>query len=253
MLAGDTVASVLQPLSNMLTQTSGTASLADQIWLWVERLGAIVAAVGVPYLVLNQRRRLPHFRFLFASGNREQYVDGTLTFGRITFQGSIQNRSLEPNTIERVYLVVWRTSRKRNTLRYGYGGIEVRDQAGNLIGPPIAFIPRESKMVTIRCDFPLTGTADQRLFTATTPLVNNPLFAMPTYAYELAMEDVSGNLFDQAGLPRSRKLIDLLWTFDNAWQSFRDGHPAMLMRHTAAIGWEEIRFFVKRRARAIGF
>lgn len=247
-------------LNGSLTLLTGIASAAgtpsqpigDLIWTWIERVSALVAAVGIPYLVYERRQHLPQLRFQFSAGQRETFTRDALTFGRVTVEGSIQNGSLDPNTIERVYLVVWRTKRRRNTLRFGFGDIEILDAAGSPLGPPISFKPRESIAVHIKAEFPLTGTADAGLFPALKQLANHPGLALPMYSYELAFEDVMGNLFDADGLPRSRRLIDLLWTFDNAWQRFRDGQPGMLLHHILAIGWEELRFRSRRALRSIG-
>jgi hypothetical protein len=170
----------------------------------------------------------------------------------MTFRGSIQNRSLDPNSVEKVYLVVWRTKSKRNTLRFGFGGNVVRDKDDQVIGPPIRFLGRESKQVTIICEFPLTGTQDQRLFTEMMPLPGHPNFQINRYTYELAFEDIAGNLFDKDGLPRSMKTLNLRWTLDNAWQRLRDGHPFDFINHIGAIVVEDVRFAIARLFRSIG-
>jgi len=172
----------------------------------------------------------------------------------LRFTGSIQNRSLEPNTIEKVYLVVWRTKRKRYTHRMGFGGNSVLDKDNNPIGPPVALNGRQSIPVTVVCEFPVKGTADERLFGRMTPLSTIPFLAMPSFLndYELAFEDVSGNLFDQNGLPRSMKSINLRWTLDNSIDRFKDGQPMALARHVGAMTFEEIRFTVKRMLRFVG-
>ena len=104
------------------------------------------------------------------------------------------------------------------------------------------------------CEFPLTGTGDAQIYGVQMPLAGNPNFAIARYTYELAFEDVGGNLFDQNGLPRSRKTIDLLWTFDNAWEQLKDGHPGVFIRHGAAVIAEDIKFTLKRLLRTtLGF
>jgi len=74
----------------------------------------------------------------------------------------------------------------------------------------------------------------------------------PEHEYELAFEDVLGNLFDKDGLPRNRRGIDLRWTLDNTFEKLRDGNPLPLIWHWIRIASTDAVFFVRRLVRRLG-
>ena len=220
-------------------------------WTDVQEAASVVALVGVPYLIFDKRKRLPHIVF-----DRGGYAGGSfdrdgLKFGQLTFTGTIKNSSLESNVIEKVFLVVWRTKRKMAVRRYGYGGVAIMDVSGEVIGPPMILAARSSQAVTITCEFPLTGSSDAELFTAKKPIPGIPHFSIQRYEYDLAFEDIEGNLFDRHGYPLSRKSIDLRWSIDSAWEKFKDGKPLPLVKHSLRIAWEEVRFTWKKLLRSL--
>lgn len=221
------------------------------IWTDLIEAGAVVSITGVPYLVYDKRKRLPHLVGSFHSYQRSEFNRDGMEFGRIQFQGTIKNASLEANSVEKVFLVVWRTKRKMNTRRFGYGA-KILDERDDEVGPPLQLPARSSRTVNVVCDFPLTGTNDMQLYRAMMPVAGLATHFLPRYEYELAFEDVDGNLFDKDGIPRSRKSIDLRWTLDNAWERFKDGRPWALLHHGSLIAFEEIRFAWKRFLRMIG-
>ena len=222
------------------------------LWVDVEEASSVVALVGLPYLMLDKRRRLPRLAFERGGSSRETLNRDNLTFGRIRFSGTIKNKSLESNTIDKVFLVVWRTKRRMGVRRYGFGGVQILDEDAKQIGPPLTLPARSSRAVTIICEFPLTGSNDAQLFNATKPLPGNPNFLLPRYEYDLAVEDIEGNLFDINGYSLSRKSIDLRWTIDNAWEQLKDGKPLPLVRHLLQILWEEVRFLWRKCLRFLG-
>lgn len=222
-------------------------------WLVLERVSVLVALVGIPYLVHERRKYLPKLVFDLSGSHRTEFEKDGLQFGRASFSGSLKNLSLEPNTVQRVYLVVWRTERRNSTRRFGHGGTTILDENRERVGPPLVLPPRSSKKVRIEVETALDGTEDATLWRATVPASPDaPHLRLPRYEYELALEDVAGNLFDQKGLPRSRKAIALRWTWNNAWERFKDGNPLPLVRHTVAIFIEDLRFAIKRVLRKIG-
>lgn len=222
-------------------------------WNMVQIVSGIVTIVGVPYLVYQARKRRPLLKFDSAGQHGHPYEDesGRLR-GVLTFRGTLINPSLETNTVSRIYLVVWRTKAKKATRRLGYGGVSVTDPDGE-IGPPIPFPARSARDVVVRCDFGVSGTADEQLFTATRSVsAEAPHLQIPRYKYELAFQDVDGNLLDEEGLPRSLRAIGLRWTMDNAWERAKDGKPLALLKHWMVILREDTRFSVKRLFRAMG-
>jgi hypothetical protein len=222
------------------------------IWVDIEEASSVVALVGLPYLMLDKRRRLPNLAFEKGGIFRQTFDSDNLTFGRITFSGTVKNKSLESNTIDKVFLVVWRTKRRMGVRRYGYGGVQMLGEDETPIGPPLTLPARSSRTVKIVCEFPLTGSSDAHLFNATKPLPGNSNFLLPRYEYDLAFEDIEGNLFDINGYPLSRKSIDLRWTIDNAWEQLKDGKPLPLVRHLLRIFWEEVRFLWRKLLRFLG-
>jgi hypothetical protein len=226
------------------------------IWTWLERAGALVALFGLPYLIYDRRRRLPHIRFDFYGSNGTAFQRGNLQFGRIEFQGAIRNRSLEPNSLHRLWLVVWRNRRHSSSLRFGFGGNEIYDLQGVALGPPLALGARQSLRVRIVCEFPLTGTQDAQLFTEMRALPIPSGGFLPAHEYELVFEDVSSNMFDQRGFPVSRRLIELKWTLPNVSIHWRAGShqiaARLLLRHVLGRATEEVRFAAKRVLAVLG-
>lgn len=196
-------------------------------------------------------KRLPHLRFDFGSDHRELFQEGGLDFGRATFNGSIKNTSLEANGIKKVYLVVWRTKLRYAARRYSLGG-HLLDESGRRIGPPLDFRARSSRAVTIVCEFPLTWTVDDQLSGVTQPAGRNPNRLLPRYKYELAFEDMAGNLVDKDGYSRSPRSIARYWSWDSARELLKDGHPLPMVRYLSRITWEQVPFGLQRLARVLG-
>jgi hypothetical protein len=52
-------------------------------WTDIEEISSVVAIIGVPYLVLDKRKRLPQFKFNFAGSHATTFEQGALQFVRI--------------------------------------------------------------------------------------------------------------------------------------------------------------------------
>jgi hypothetical protein len=221
----------------------------DSVWLLLERIAVVVTLLGLPYLVVSNRRRVPRFSFSFTGGQREFFDRDNLEFCRFTFRGTVRNQSLDENSIERIYLVVWRKG-KKGTRRFGLGAVV--EEGGVQVGEPLHFSGRQSRRLEIRFEVPLTGSGEAQLTTATVPIGTSGNVQFPKYEYELAFEDVLGNLFDRDGLPRNRRGIDLRWTLDNTFEKLRDGNPFPLLWHLLRIVVTDVVFFFKRQIRRFG-
>ena len=134
-----------------------------------------------------------------------------------------------------------------NTRRYGFGG-KIFDEKNKEVGPPLYVPARSSLAVSIVCDFPLTGTSDLQLYRSMMPVAGNPpVCLLPRYTYELALEDVDGNLFDKDGWiefaaeDQSICAGHLIMRGNGS----RMGKPWALIHHASLIGFEEVRFAVK--------
>ncbi len=221
-------------------------------WLILERISAIVSLVGVPYLVNNKRKSLPRLSFDFAGSSGESFKKDQREYYRFRFEGAIKNHSIETNTIQRIFLVVWRDKRKTDTRRFGFGGTVIKDSNGQQIKEPIKFDPKESKKLTIIFESIVEGTSDKELLAALTPIQPGSQYYLPKYRYELAFEDISGNLFDQNGFIKNRKTIDLKWTLPNTFESLRDGNPIPFIKHKTAIYFSDTFFQFRKLMRFLG-
>jgi hypothetical protein len=224
--------------------------LNNDVWSALLDLAAVIAILGLPYLVVSNRRRVPRFSFDFSASNREFTKRDNLDIGIFSFSGSVRNQSLDPNSIQRIFLVVWQNKRRKSTLRFGHGATVTQD--GSQLSEPIRFDGREGKKLDIVFEVPLTGTEDARLARALSPISTGSPYHLPTYQYELAFEDISGNLFDYHGMLRSRKGIDLRWTIGNTLEKLKGGNPAPFLWNLARIYISDGVFFVRRTIRRLG-
>lgn len=230
----------------------GNAIAAIDFWQLVERLGAIVAIFGLPYLVLKERRNISRFSYDFGASSGKSYVKGDKQYREFTFSGTIKNHSLNPNTISRIYMVVWSNRRQCATLRFGYGRYKITDEDKNQYKVPVIFAPREAKRLEIVYDSIITGTADEKILKEFTPVRPGSDLFLPKHTYELAFEDPDGNLFDQNGKLLSLKLINLNWTLENTFKQLKNGKYWPFIKHRTKIQVELIKLRWRRAVRALG-
>jgi hypothetical protein len=235
-----------------------TSRHTDMIWSYVTDAGAVITILGLPYLVVSNRRRTPKFSFSFAGSSREQFQLDNMEFCRMKFSGTIRNQSSDPNSIEKIHLVVWSNRKKKGTRTFGHIPTEILEH-GNPITLPIPFEPRQGRQIDLTYEVVLTGTHEKELVSALQPLPASvpgtppgQILYLPKYTYELAFEDTIGNLFDQAGLPRNRAEIDLRWTLENTFRDLKEGHPWPFVRHSLKIVLTRGTFSVRRAIRRLG-
>jgi hypothetical protein len=238
--------------------SSNGSRMMSEFWQVVGDIAAVVTIIGMPYLVVNYRKRAPRFSFGFAGSSREEFARDGIEYCRFRFEGSVRNLSLDPNTIDHIHLVVWKSRRRRGTRSFGYSpsAVQEHDQPRTL---PLAFGPREAKRLTISFAVALTGSHDAELVRALEPVsqatpgvLRGTTLYLPKYQYELAFKDVTGNLFDQNGLLRNEKGIGLRWTLENTFRQLKDGHPMPFVRHLSSIAVSDAIFFVRRNLRRLG-
>ena len=75
---------------------------------------------------------------------------------------------------------------------------------------------------------------------------------LPKYHYELAFEDVLGNLFDQNGVLCNRRGMDLRWTLENTFEKLKDGNPLPFIWHWLRILTTDLVFAGRRLIRRLG-
>jgi hypothetical protein len=219
-------------------------------WTTADKVAAVIAILGLPYLVASNRRRVARFSFEFSASNRQVYRNGANEFCKFSFTGSIRNQSLDPNSIQHVYLVVWQDRKRKSTQRFGFGATVTENGSG--LVEPIRFDGREGKHLEIAFEIPLTGTGEERLVKTMTPASPGSSFYLPAFDYELAFEDIGGNLFDQKGILRSRKGIDLRWTIGNTLDDLKGGNPLPFASHLFRIYASDVVFSARRSIRRLG-
>lgn len=224
----------------------------NNVWEWVQRVSAIIAIFTLPYLVVRQRRTLPRFSYDFSGSSGRSYTKDAKQYYKFTFSGDIKNHSLNPNTVSRIYMVVWKDKKKDATLRFGYGHYQITDQEGKVLKEPLVFAPREAKKLEIVNDSLITGTADEKLLSEFTKVFPNSDVLLPKHNYQLAFEDPDGNMFDQNGKLLSRELINLNWTLENTFTKLKDGKYWPFVNHKLKIQLAKIRLMRRRFVRWLG-
>lgn len=206
-----------------------------EFWEWTQRISAVVALFSLPYLVGKQRRALARFSYDFSGSSGKAYAKDGKQHYIFTFNGDIKNHSLNPNTITKIYLVVWKDSRRESTLRFGYGHYAITDAQGNKLSEPLVFAPRESKKLEIVNDSIVEGTADEKILTEVYKVYPDSNVYLPKHQYQLAFEDQDGNMFDHNGRLISRELIDLNWTLENTFSKLKEGKYSPFIHHKIKI------------------
>ena len=219
------------------------SSTIISIWQIILNIGAISGLIALTYTIFQNLRRRPKFKFDFLSRNGEFSTEGGLLYDTITFTGTLKNQSLDPNSISKIYLVVWKNRKRNVTLRFGFGGITLIKTANSEeIKLPISFNPREAMSLKINCKFPVVGTSDEQLLREVIPIYPGSKYIRPKYEYELAFEDINENLFDQEGRPSNSEEISLRWTLPNSTREINNGVYWPFIKHKFKIAWSRVRF-----------
>jgi len=233
-------------------------TLPRMIWSTVSDISAVVTIVGVPYLVASYRRRTPRLSFSFSGSAREAFDDQDgRAYCRFIFQGSVRNASLDPNSIEKIYLLVWKSRRKKGVRTYGSYSPTVTE-GGSELPLPIRLDARQGRTLRVVFEVALDGhvvelvNAVQPLSPAIPGTPPGAQLYLPKYTFELAFEDIAGNFFDQDGTLRNRRGIDRRWTLENTFRHLKDGNPLPFLKHITWIGMGDAVFFVKRNVRRLG-
>ena len=224
----------------------------SDFWEWVQRISAVIAALSLPYLVIRERRSVAKLSYEFSGSSGKSYQKDGREYRIFTFHGYIKNHSLHPNSITKIYMIVWKNKRLGSTLRLGYGKYDITADTGEVLGLPLLFDPRESKKLTVEHDTIVTGTADEKILKEFYELTPGSKMYLPKYTYELAFEDSTGNIFDQNGKLLSLKLMNLNWSLDNTFDSLKDGKYMPFIKQKIAINHERIKLKLKRTTRLIG-
>jgi len=215
----------------------------NNAWQVILNIGSISGLIALIYTIFQSLRKRPKFKFDFSGRHGKSSHEENLDYYTFTFSGTLKNQSLDPNSINKIFLVVWENRKKNETLRFGHGGITIKNKTNNEeIHLPIIFTPREAMALEIKCKFPVTGTSDDKLLREFVPIQPGSQFLLPKHEYELAFEDVNENLYDHKGKLCNREEIDLRWTLPNSIRDIQNGIYWPFIRHKFKITWSRIRF-----------
>lgn len=224
-------------------------TLADLIL----KLGSISGLISLPYLVFQNLRKRPCFKLEFHGSSGAHYDNNGAHFYRYSYTGILKNQSLDPNTVNRFYLAVWKNKSKTSALRFGHGGIRITDKSTDKeVKLPIPFAPREARHVNIVFEFPVKGTADERLLKQHEEAKPGSGLYLAKYEYEICIEDVTENLFDSDGKQINREEIGLRWTFPNSIRKLKQRRVAPVIKHFCQIVFSNVRFRTKLLAQTLG-
>jgi len=248
------MSSLCGPVASYARSRAAASSFWDAFWAWLDHIAAIIAIVGLPYLVVSNRRRVPRFSFDFSARGTQTFQRGKATYGRYSFSGSVVNRSLDGNSLQRTWLVVWKDKKRKETLSLRLGA--TISENGEPIAEPIAFHPGESRKFDITFEMQLTGDPDAAVLTPTMePIAVGGGYYKPgglKYRYELAFEDFTGSLYDQRGMLRNFEGIRLRIGKADQAPSDQNNNLMANTRLRLRIALTDVVFFMRRNARRLG-
>jgi hypothetical protein len=222
-----------------------TSTPISSWWQIILNIGSVSGLIALAYTIFSNLRRRPKFKFDFSSRGGDFSEEGNLLFDTLKFTGTLKNQSLDPNSISKIYLVVWKNRKLNETLRFGYGGVTIKNTVNNEeIKLPLSFAPREAMALEIKCKFAVTGTPDDELLDIRgfVPIRPGSKFLRPKYDYELAFEDVNENLFDQKGELCNSEEKDLRWTLPNSTRDINNSIYLPFIKHKFKIAWSRVKF-----------
>jgi hypothetical protein len=214
--------------------------------------GSIAGLFSLFYTISEHRKKRAKFSFDFHGSASGNYEKDNLEFAKFRWEGTIKNESLTENSIVEIGFIVW-ANKARTRCRTNGMIFTIEDSnSKEKISLPINFKPRESKKITIIGDILLTGTHNDALFKARRSVHLGSPFVLPENEWDLIFKDVSHNLFDEKGILRSQKLIDLWWTLPNATRGLNDGNIFPTLREYLKIFFTWIFYWIKRFFRFLG-
>lgn len=219
----------------------------------LDKLGSGCGLLAFPYLIFQNLRKRPRINFDFRACNGEHIQkDGLHQYRHLT-DGILKNRSLDPNTITKIHLVVWANRNKTSYLRSGIGNISVFEaNSKKEISLPLQLAPREAKSIEVTFEFPVQGTSDEQLLSERVPVIPGSNLLLPKHNYELCFEDINGNLFDASGGQINNEEASLRWTLPNTIQQLQNGHIWPFLAHYAQILQAKIKFKMRLVCQALG-
>jgi len=214
--------------------------------------GSIAGIFSFFYTISEHRKKRAKFSFDFAGSASGNYENNNLEFAKFRWEGTIKNESLTENSIVGINYVIW-ANKTRTRCRTNGMILSLEDSnTKEKLSLPLNFKPRESKKITLLGDVVLTGSHNEQLFKARKPIQQGSPFLLPEHSWDLTFNDVNHNLFDEKGILRSQKLIDLWWTLPNATRSLNDGNIFPTIKEYLRIFFTWVSYWVKRFFRFLG-
>lgn len=217
--------------------------------IWTDLLHQIPSAasftaiVGLFYLIGAYRSKRPHFDFLF-SHQIGTYNSSTDKYSW-QISGVIKNRSLNENTIIRIYRVVWKNKKKNSYLANSLANIQVKNKTTNKsINLPLYFLKKQAFSLEISTQFIVKGTTDEQLLREKQEIA--PHIFIPKYKYELCFEDIEGNFFDQQGRLVNMNEANLWWTRVNTFENLKNWNLSPFVKQSLLILLSKMFFSVKK-------
>ncbi len=214
-------------------------------------IGSVAGLFTLFIVIFSSLRKKPKLKFdsLHFFGHIKKDDESKYNF---EFTGLLKNQSVEPNTIVRIYLVVWGNRKNNSTLRFGYHGLRIIDCLPNIeIELPISFLPREAKKMKIIYEIDYSET-DKKLIEAVEPFKPAISTYVYKYKYELVFEDINENFFDQQGNLINIEENKLRWVMPNFLDELQKGNAKPLSIQRKKIFKTRLRFRIKKFIQSIG-
>lgn len=222
----------------------------SKVWDVIVGVGSVSVIFSIIYSARHHSRTRAKFSFDFRSSGVRSIEKEGKKYAQLFWNGIVKNESLSENSITEFNYAVWASKNKFRTKANGMiiTGMEVEGEDGG--ESPVTFGPNEAKKIQINHEVSLEGSpSKQEAFSGERV---HPGLRLPKYETELLFKDVRGNLFDENGILRSQRLIDLWWTLPDSTRKLNSGNPFPALMHFSKIAFFTLLYFMKRFFRFIG-
>lgn len=215
-------------------------------------IGSIAGLFSLFYTISEHRKKIAKFSFDFQGSSNGTYEKDNLEFAKFRWEGTIKNEALTENSIVEIDFVVWgnksRTRSKANGMIFSIEDSNTNEK----LSIPLNFKSKESRKINLTADIVLTGSYHNELFKAIKPIQPGSQFYLPEYEWDLLFIDINHNMFDEKGVLRSKKLMNLWWTLPNATRKLNEGKLLPVMKEYIKIFFTWVGYWIKRFFRFLG-
>ena len=121
----------------------------------------------------------------------------------------------------------------------------IKDSENKEIQLPLSFEPREAKHLFLTWEFPVKGTADEKILQDHIEIIAGSKYYKQKYEYEICTEDINENIFDCSGRQINLQELNLRWTLPNTMRELQDGKSSPFLKHYFCIFKAKIKFWFK--------